>query len=274
MLSPYLFIMVSNVISSMIAKAEGGYITGSAIGSGSLSISHLQFVDDTMIFYDADMRQIGYLRCILCTFEMVTGLLINLAKTKMFGVGDIQDLDSLAWILGCKMGNLPSTYLGMPLGASFKSKVIWNLVIERIEGRLESWKAFLLSKGGRVTLIKVVLTSIPNYFLSLFTIHVTIANQIERSTRNFLWNDSPKHHYYHLVEWKAVCKPIMEGGLGIRRLRYHNNALLAKWLWRFSQERDSLWYRVVVAQFGEQSVWESNSPSGRHGCEMKIYFKS
>lgn len=88
----------------------------------------------------------------------------------------------------------------MPLGASFKAKVIWNMVIERIEGRLESWKASLLSKGGRVTLITAVIASILNYFLYLFTILVSIANRIERLMRNFLWNDSPEHHHYHLVE--------------------------------------------------------------------------
>lgn len=79
--------MVSNVLSSMIAKAERGYISGFAIGSESISISHLQFVNDTMIFSDADMRQIGYLMCILCVFEMVTRLPINLSKSEMFEVG-------------------------------------------------------------------------------------------------------------------------------------------------------------------------------------------
>lgn len=123
-LSPYLFIMVSNVLSSMIVKAESGYISGFVVGSGSVSISHLQFADDTMIFCDTDLSQIGYLRCILCIFEMVTGLPINLAKSEMFGVGEVQDLDSLAWILGCKIGSLPSTYLGIPLRVAFKSKAI------------------------------------------------------------------------------------------------------------------------------------------------------
>lgn len=39
-----------------------------------------------------------------------------------------------------------------------------------------------------------------------------------------------------------------------------------KWLWRFGRERDSLLCRVVVACFGEQSVWASKTPHGRHGC--------
>jgi hypothetical protein len=40
---------------------------------------------------------------------------------------------SLWHILGCRIGSLPMTYLGMPLGASFKSIFIWNGVIEKVE---------------------------------------------------------------------------------------------------------------------------------------------
>lgn len=50
----------------------------------------------------------------------------------------MSDIESLTWILGCKIGHLPSSYLGLPLGASYKSKVIWDPVIERISSRLEA----------------------------------------------------------------------------------------------------------------------------------------
>lgn len=78
------------------------------------------------------------------------------------------NIDSLAWILGCKIGYLPMFYLELPLRAKFKSKEVWNLVIERITLRLESWKAKLLLKGGRLTLLKSNLAIIPDYFLSLY----------------------------------------------------------------------------------------------------------
>jgi hypothetical protein len=62
------------------------------------------------------------------------------------------------------------SYLGLPLGASFKETAIWNLVLERVEKRLASWKRLYLSKGGKLTLIKSTLSNIPTYFLSLFPI--------------------------------------------------------------------------------------------------------
>lgn len=119
-------------------------------------------------------------------FEAISGLKINLTKSELFQVGGGCDIESLAWVLGCKIGHLPSSYLGLPLGASFKSKSIWNPVIERISSRLDTWKVLLLSKGGRLTLVKVTLAAMPNYFLSLFTIPVFVTNRMESMFKHFI----------------------------------------------------------------------------------------
>lgn len=125
--------MVSEVLSRMIRRAKMGFISGFRLGRHErVTISHLQFADDTMIFCDANKRQVGYLRCILRCFEVTSGLKINLAKSELFKIGIECDIESLAWILGCKIGQLPSSYIRLSLGASFKSKVIWDPMIERI----------------------------------------------------------------------------------------------------------------------------------------------
>lgn len=108
-------------------------------------------------------------------------------------------LEKLAWIWGCKIGTLPSSYLGMPLGVHYKLKVMLDPLDGRISLRLDSWKTPLLSKGGRLTLIKTTSAAIPNYFLSLFTILTSVANNIETKFRNFLGTDEPNHHINHQV---------------------------------------------------------------------------
>ena len=55
---------------------------------------------------------------------MVTGLRINVSKSEMVRISDVDNLDTLADILGCKVGSLPMSYLGMPLGASYKSSFV------------------------------------------------------------------------------------------------------------------------------------------------------
>ena len=102
----------------------------------------------------------------------------------------MHNIDLLLTALGCKQGTLPMKYLGLPLGAKFKDKTIWNPILEKMERRLAGWKRLYLSKGGRVTLIKSTLSNLPTDFLSLFPIPTAVANRIEKLQRKFLmgWN--------------------------------------------------------------------------------------
>ena len=157
------------------------------------------------------------------------------------------------------------TYLGMPLGASHKSPSIWNPILEKFHRKLAGWKRLYLSKGGRLTLLKSTLSSLPTYYLSLFTIPSHVANKLEKSQRDFLWGDSK----LHLVGWDKVCASKVNGGLGIRKLTTFNKALLGKWLWRFGVEETRLWRRVVALKFGEEwGGWSSKLGRGVYGCGL------
>lgn len=85
-----------------------------------------------------------------------------------------------------------------------------------------------LSKGGRLTLIKSMLSSLPTYFLSLFPIPMVAAKKLGKLQRDFLWDSDDDIHKFHLLNWNIVCSPIRCGGLGLRRLSSFNNALLGK----------------------------------------------
>ena len=79
-------------------------------------------------------------------------------------------------------------YMGMPLGTSYKTAFIWNPILERMEKKLLGWKCLYLSKGGRLTLLKSTLSSLPTYYLSLFIVPKAMAIRLERIQRNFLWS--------------------------------------------------------------------------------------
>ena len=132
--------------------------------------------------------------------------------------GEVNEVHALAEILGCRVGTLPMSYLGMPLEPSHKSPSIWNPILEKIERKLAGWKKLYLSKGGRLTLLESTLSSLPTYFLSQFTISTHMANKIEKLHRDFLWGDSKTH----LVGCNKVCVPMANGGLGIRKLTTFN----------------------------------------------------
>ena len=111
-----------------------------------LLVTHLLFADDTLIFCGVDLDQVLFLHMILIWFEAVSRLKINLGKSELVPVGMVDNLDLLLIVLGCKQGTLPMKNLGLPLGAKFKDKAIWNPILEKIEQRLVGWKRLSLSK--------------------------------------------------------------------------------------------------------------------------------
>lgn len=54
--------------------------------NGSITLSQLPFVDDTIIFYDANHDQIESLRIALLCFKVVLGLKLNLDKSELVPV--------------------------------------------------------------------------------------------------------------------------------------------------------------------------------------------
>ena len=85
---------------------------------------------------------------LLLCFQAMTGLKVNGLKSEMVPIGEVHNVHVLAEILGCRIGYLPMTYLGMPLGASYKSPTIWKPILEKKERKLVGWKKLYLSKGG------------------------------------------------------------------------------------------------------------------------------
>ena len=86
-----------------------------------------------------------------------------------------------------------------------KSKSIWDPILEKMECKLSRWQRMYLSKGGRVTLIKSTLSSLPIYFMSLFPIPVSVARRIDKIQRDFLWGGMGDKKKFHLVKWSQVC---------------------------------------------------------------------
>ena len=190
LLSLLLFLLVMEVLSRLLKRTkDGGFLNGfqaSLNTSGGLHISHLLFADATILFCDASEEQLLHIRMVLIFFEAIIGLKVNVGKSEIVPVGEVGNLDALALILCCKVGCLPMSYLDMPLGAHYKDSSIWNPIIEWMEKKLTGWKQLYFSKGGRLTFLKSTLSSLPTYYLSLFTIPQHVADKLERIQRNFI----------------------------------------------------------------------------------------
>ncbi|KAE8717707.1 hypothetical protein F3Y22_tig00110032pilonHSYRG00029 [Hibiscus syriacus] len=65
------------------------------------------------------------------------------------------------------------------------------------------------------------------------------------NSENSFCEDKRKIHW---VNWSSVCKPMSSGGLGVLDLNLTNRALLAKWVWKFANEKNSIWKRVLCSK--------------------------
>ena len=69
------------------------------MNSVGLRISHLLFADDTILFCDASREQLLSIRMVLSCFQAFMGLKVNVGKSEIVHVGEVNNLDALANIL-------------------------------------------------------------------------------------------------------------------------------------------------------------------------------
>lgn len=169
-LSLFLFTLVVDEFSASMSKAtENDLIKGFESSRNGLSISHLQFANDTICFVEANMDQVVNLKIISKIFEGILGLKVNIAKLSMTGIGvDGRVLYSFAGNFGCKVEFWLMKYLGMPLGGNLRVMSFWDTVMKRVKKKLASWKRSYFSSWGIITLIKVVMSNVLVYNMSLF----------------------------------------------------------------------------------------------------------
>lgn len=71
------------------------------------------------------------------------------------------------------------------MGGKPRTESFWDPVCDKIHSKLAVWMSFSVSKGGRSTLIKVVLSSIPAYLILIFRMSVGVCKKVEKVFRNF-----------------------------------------------------------------------------------------
>ena len=113
----------------------------------------------------------------------------------------------------------PIRFLGFPLYVGRSKAYYYSEVSRAIIGRILSWKSKFLSQGGKIILIKHVLSSIPLHLLSAAIMPTSVFRVIEKVCSDFLWGSTEMGARYHWIRWEQLCFPKEEGGVGFRFLR-------------------------------------------------------
>ncbi|GJV91196.1 RNA-directed DNA polymerase, eukaryota [Tanacetum coccineum] len=263
-LSPFLFILVMESLHiSFNNILNSGLYKGIRIDE-SLTLSHLFYADDAVFIGKWDKANVITIVNMLKCFYLASGLKINIQKSKIMGIGTSQEeVDVAANVIGCNTFSSPFNYLGVKVGSSSSRSNFWDEVIAKLSSRLSKWKIKMLSIGGRFTLNKAVLSSLPIYLMSIYKTPVGVLRKMESIRRRFFNGADINENKMSMIGWEKIMVSRKKGGLGISSFFAQNRALLFKWIWRFRSKDSSLWYRVIKAMFGDSGALDNTGKFAR-----------
>jgi hypothetical protein len=147
-LAPFLFLLVVEGLSGLVRSAVSKNLYhGFMVANMGMSISHLQYADDTLFLGEPTMANLWALKVILRVFELASGFKVNFSKSFVMGINVGTDFFSLAEnFLHCRVGSVPFTYLGLPVGANPQLEITWRPLIQSLSSRLSSKMPVLVWK--------------------------------------------------------------------------------------------------------------------------------
>ncbi|XP_043694249.1 uncharacterized protein LOC122644954 [Telopea speciosissima] len=186
------------------------------------------------------MRSTKMVKKFLDNYQIYSGQKINLEKNKIF-VGNMFALrrGRVKEVLQIPECVFPTRYLGVDLFKGRVKKDFTLPLVDKFKARLAGWKGRLLSMAGRVELVRSVICSILMHNFSVYLWPASSVELMERWIQNFIWSGDANISKSITVRWSKLCKPKCEGGLGVRRLKEINLALLAKLAWFMKNDNSS-----------------------------------
>ncbi|PNX78963.1 ribonuclease H, partial [Trifolium pratense] len=260
-LSPYLFILVTEGLSSLIKDSVArGDIHGIKICRGAPPVSHLLFADDCFLFCRSNLDETRHLMNILKTYGEAAGQEINLTKSEVFFSRNISFAaqEDLSRIMGVRHVLGTGNYLGLPSMIGRKKKVIFSYIKDRIWKRINSWRGRALSKAGKEVMIKSVLQAIPSYVMSIYLLPESTIQEIERMINSFWWGGGAKNKGIKWLAWDRMTYSKALGGMGFRDFHHFNLAMIAKQGWNIMTKPHTLMAQIYKARyFPKSSLFEA-----------------
>jgi hypothetical protein len=138
-------------------------------------------VDDVVIFCHPDEAELRMVREILSLIGEASGLRTNYAKcsVSLITYSEEEALEA-ARVMECQLAPFPIKYLGIPLTVGRLPASVLLPLIDSIADHLPLWKAGMMTKAGRLALVKSVLMAIPLHQIVVLGLNKKDLKQIEK----------------------------------------------------------------------------------------------
>ena len=217
--------------------------------STNYHLTHVFFVDDVLLFGATSLAEWTKYHEIITVYCSATGMMISNAKCLFISTEDSIQPDIMdMFSIGGTLLDSGFHYLGFYLKPNSYRINDWVWLWKRLDKKIGLWVYRYLSLGGRLTLAKAVLESIPVYWLSLFKVPGTILSGIRKKIFSFIWLGNNIDKKLHLARWEILSKPKAMGGWGLKNLSLFSKALRMKSFWR-GLTANTLWCKVLSDKY-------------------------
>ncbi|XP_048490396.1 uncharacterized protein LOC125492264 [Beta vulgaris subsp. vulgaris] len=239
-LSPYIFVLCMERLSLLIQQKLDLKLWKPLMITKDIGLSHLFYADDVFLFGRASCDNLDLMMEVLNDFVLQSD----------FG-----------------------KYLGVHISPNKLRRSDYLDLLDKTTDRIRGWQAKLLNMAGRCTLIKSVLNSYPLHVMQTNILPIGVLNDIQKNAKRFLWNKVGQRHYISRTSWDQVCKPMIEGGLGIRDLRHWNFCFMAKLGWIFLTQPSKLWVKILKSKYCKGSNFMDVIPNVSHSTIWRDILK-
>ncbi|XP_074300962.1 uncharacterized protein LOC141632303 [Silene latifolia] len=239
-----------------------------------LKLNHLIFADDLMVFMRGDTPSVAAVATCLDSFASISGLYANPAKTNIYYGGvDDEVKRQINALTGYIEDAFPFRYLGITLNPGRLTSSMFNMMVDKIQGSIHHWSGNLLSYAGKLQLINAVVFGLENFWCSVLLLPSHIIKLVNKLCKDYFWGTCGQQRRMVFKSWSSICKPCIEGGYNVKELLSWNKALLCKWVWQLTQNRDNIlvsWCRSY--NLNGHTIWEAQ-PKIRHAESWRDIIK-
>ena len=122
-------------------------------------------------------------------------------------------IEDIKMVTGFGKKSSPINYLGCPLYIGGQRIIYFSDVVDKVIRKISGWQSKILNFGGKVTLIKHVLQSIPIHTLAAISSPKSTLKHIKRLMADFFWGMDKDGKKYHWASWETLAYPTVKGVL-------------------------------------------------------------